>query len=42
MVHDEARAESARYDRKTGRIVVDLANGCTFAFRLGGAESRDG
>jgi hypothetical protein len=23
---------SARYDRKTGRVVVDLVNGCTFAF----------
>ena len=28
----EPRAASARYDRKLGRIVVDLTNGCTFAF----------
>lgn len=28
----EPRAEAARYDRQFGRIVVDLANGCTFAF----------
>ena len=28
----EPRATSARYDRKTGRVIVDLTNGCTFAF----------
>jgi hypothetical protein len=28
----EPRAASARYDRKLGRIVVELTNGCTFAF----------
>jgi hypothetical protein len=28
----EPRAQSARYDRKSGRIVIDLTNGCTFAF----------
>jgi hypothetical protein len=28
----EPRAAAARYDRKAGRIVVDLTNGCTFAF----------
>lgn len=28
----EPRAASARYDRPSGRIVVDLTNGCTFAF----------
>ena len=32
LVRDEPRAASARYDRKTGRIVVDLTNGCAFAF----------
>ncbi|HTK35544.1 MAG TPA: DUF2442 domain-containing protein [Caulobacteraceae bacterium] len=26
------RAASARYDRNLGRVVVDLTNGCTFAF----------
>jgi hypothetical protein len=26
------RAASARYDRKLDRIVVELTNGCTFAF----------
>jgi hypothetical protein len=28
----EPRATSARYDRKNGRITIDLTNGCTFAF----------
>ncbi|MSP02030.1 MAG: DUF2442 domain-containing protein [Acetobacteraceae bacterium] len=28
----EPRAQKARYDRKTGRVLVDLENGCAFAF----------
>lgn len=28
----EPRAARARYDRKTGQMVVELTNGCTFAF----------
>ena len=28
----EPRAVSAHFDRAAGRILVDLANGCTFAF----------
>lgn len=32
MLETEPRAVSARYDRKTGRVVVDLVNGCTYAF----------
>jgi Protein of unknown function (DUF2442) len=28
----EPRAQSARYDRQLGRVIVDLANGCTFVF----------
>lgn len=28
----EPRAARARYDRRTGRIAVDLTNGCTFFF----------
>jgi hypothetical protein len=32
MVETEPRAASARYDPPTGRIVVELTNGCTFAF----------
>ena len=28
----EPRAQSARYDSKSGRIIIELTNGCTFAF----------
>lgn len=28
----EPRAAAARYDRQLGRVIVDLVNGCTFAF----------
>jgi hypothetical protein len=28
----EPRARAARYDRRTGRMHVDLTNGCSFAF----------
>jgi hypothetical protein len=28
----EPRAAAARYDREAGRIIVELTNGCTFAF----------
>jgi hypothetical protein len=28
----EPRAASARYDRKSGRVIVELTNGCIFAF----------
>ena len=28
----EPRAKSARFDVSTGRIIVDLVNGCSFAF----------
>jgi hypothetical protein len=29
---DEPRASSVRYDTATGRVVIELTNGCTFAF----------
>lgn len=32
MLENDPRASAARYDRASGRIVVDLTNGCTFAF----------
>jgi len=37
LAKSEPRAASARYDRSTGRIVVELTNGSAFAFpaRLG-------
>lgn len=28
----EMRAEAVRYDRQIGRMIVELANGCTFTF----------
>jgi hypothetical protein len=28
----EPRAAAARYDRKSGRVIIDLRNGATFAF----------
>ncbi|WP_218275275.1 DUF2442 domain-containing protein, partial [Pseudomonas sp. GP01-A4] len=28
----EPRAATARYDRQLDRVIVDLTNGCTFAF----------
>jgi len=38
---NEPRARTARYDRKSGRIVVDLTNDCTFAFPPALAEGLD-
>ena len=32
MVKSEPRATAARYDRETGRVAVELANGCTYIF----------
>lgn len=32
VAETEPRAASARYDRRNGRIVIDLTNGSTFAF----------
>lgn len=29
---NEVRATAARYDRSSGRVIVDLENGCAFAF----------
>jgi hypothetical protein len=29
---NEPRAVAARYDARSGRLIVELANGCTFAF----------
>jgi hypothetical protein len=31
-VREEPRATKARFDRASGRVVVDLDNGCSFAF----------
>ena len=32
MLATEPRAKAARYDRKTGRVVIELTNGCSYAF----------
>lgn len=32
LLETEPRAASARYDRPTGRVMVELTNGYTFAF----------
>ena len=32
MLEAEPRATTARYDRATGRVTVDLVNGCTYIF----------
>jgi hypothetical protein len=32
MLENEPRALAARYDAKSGRVVVDLSNGATYAF----------
>lgn len=32
MLQSEPRAASVHYDRETGRVVIDLTNGCTYAF----------
>ena len=32
MLETEPRASSAHYDRVAGRVVVDLLNGCSYAF----------
>lgn len=29
---DQPHAAAARYDRESGRVIIELANGCTFAF----------
>ena len=32
MLAREPRASAARYDAATGRVTIDLANGCSYAF----------
>lgn len=32
VLETEPRATAARYNRKTGRVTVDLMNGCTYVF----------
>lgn len=32
LLDSEPRAASARYERASGKVIVDLVNGCTYAF----------
>jgi len=32
LLETDPRAASARYDRESGKIILDLVNGCTYAF----------
>jgi hypothetical protein len=32
ILETEPRARAVRYDQATGRVVIDLVNGCTYAF----------
>ena len=38
----EPRARSARYDASSGQVIVELTNGCTFAFPAGLAQGLEG
>ena len=37
-IADEPRAQSARYESASGRVIVELTNGCSFAFPAKRAE----
>ncbi len=37
-LRNEPRARAVRYDRRTGRVHVELMNGCTFAFPARNAQ----
>jgi hypothetical protein len=39
---DAPRAVSARYDRRSGRIEIELTNGCLFAFPTENAQGLEG
>lgn len=38
MLETKVRAAAAHYDAATGRVVVDLANGCAYAFPTGNIQ----
>jgi hypothetical protein len=42
MLAREPRASGAHYDAATGRVVVELANGCIYAFPAGLVQDLDG
>jgi hypothetical protein len=42
MLTREPRASAARYDAATGRVVIDLVNGCSYAFPAALAQDLQG
>lgn len=42
LIAREARARAAHYDRTTGRVVVELDNGCVYAFPAGLVQDLQG
>lgn len=42
MLDTQPRASAVRYDRRTGRVVIDLTNGCAYAFPAGLAQDLQG
>jgi hypothetical protein len=42
MLETEPTASSARYDRKSERVIVELANGCAYAFPADFVEDLQG
>jgi hypothetical protein len=42
LMRTQPRAVAARYDAKSGRVVIDLVNGATFAFPAGLAQGLAG
>jgi hypothetical protein len=42
LLDREPRASVARYDRATGRVVIELVNGCAYAFPAGLVQDLQG
>jgi hypothetical protein len=42
MLNTEPRAVTARYDRASAQVVIDLVNGCTYAFSAKLAQDLQG
>jgi len=42
VLDNEPRALSARYDRRSGRVVIELLNGCAYAFPANLAQDLQG
>ena len=42
MLEAEPRATAARYDPAAGRVVIELANGCAYAFPAQGVQDLQG